>query len=588
MHSITKSLYKFTSYFVKQYKWHFFAMACFRMCFILDNLVIPYAFKLLVARLTALEDTKTNVWRQLAAPLLGLLLVIVLIDVSFRLFDYMKIKTIPDFESKIRLWIVSYLKGHSYQFFVEHFSGDLSKRVNDLTNGVSQIMMSIMSSFLPSFCTIIFGVVSFAYIQPIFGMILIIWLLLHTITYVVYAKKCNYYTALHAEKRSQLTGSMVDGFSNILSIKLFARNKQAIEHLLHPQGLEKKAYKKALTVIMWLHFVISGLSILFMGICLIAYIIHYWTLGKLSISEITYIFYAGSNMCNLVWASVSEFPEFFQEIGYCQQALKLVQQAYTVCDKPRASVLRCQGAPTVVFQDVCFSYAQNKPLFVNQNISITAGEKVGLVGLSGSGKSTFVNLILRFFDMDKGMIFIDGQDIASVTQESLRAAIAFIPQDTTLFHTNILENIRYGRKEATDEAVMEAAKQARCHNFVTRLPEGYHTLVGERGAKLSGGQRQRIAIARAILKDAPILILDEATSALDAITEQEIQETLVINMKEKTTFVIAHRLAVLRTMDRILVFENGKIVAQGTHDLLLKISPLYASMYRLQSGETGA
>ncbi len=563
-------------------------MACFRMCFILDNLVIPYAFKLLVARLTVLEEAKTNIWPQLAAPLLGLLLLVVLIDASFRLFDYMKIKTIPEFEAKIRLWILSYLKGHSYQFFVEHFSGDLSKRVNDLTNGVSQIMMSIMSSFLPSFCTIVFGVASFAYIQPIFGMILIIWLLLHTITYIVYAKKCNYYTALHAEKRSQLTGSMVDGFSNILSIKLFARNKQAIEHVLQPQELEKRAYKKALTVIMLLHFVIGGLSIFFMGICLVSYIIYYWRLGKLTISEITYIFYAGSNMCNLVWSSVSEFPDFFQEVGYSQQALKLVQQAYTVRDKPRATTLHCPGAPAIVFNDVCFSYAQNKPLFVNQSISITAGEKVGLVGLSGSGKSTFVNLILRFFDIDKGVIQIDGQDISSVTQESLRAAIAFIPQDTALFHTNILENIRYGRKEATDAAVVEAAKQASCHQFITRLPDGYHTLVGERGAKLSGGQRQRIAIARAVLKNAPILILDEATSALDAITEQAIQENLLLKMNEKTTFVIAHRLAVLRAMDRILVFENGKIVAQGTHDLLLQISPLYVSMYRLQSGETGA
>ncbi|WP_339044555.1 ABC transporter ATP-binding protein [Cardinium endosymbiont of Tipula unca] len=579
---ITKNLQTFLLHFVKQFKWQFFAMACFRMCFVLDNLVMPYAFKILVGRLTDLADNRAGSWVKLGWPLLALLVVMVCIDVLFRLFDYMKVKTMPTFEAKVRIWIVRYLQGHSYHFFTEHFSGDLVKRVNDLTDGISQIVMTIMSSFLPTFCTVLIGIISFSHIQPAFGAVLIAWLTLHTATYVFYLKKCNHYTAFHAEKGSLLSGSIVDGFFNILSIKLFARKNQAIEHLVGPQEAERKAHEKALMVIMYLHFVISALSIGFMGVGFVFYMIHYWQLGKLTISEVTYIFYAGSNICNLVWASVSDFPDFFEEIGYCQQALKLLQKEHAVLDRPTAGILVCKSAD-IEFKNVCFAYVPGMPIFENQSICIKHGEKVGLVGLSGSGKSTFINLLLRFFDIDKGIITIDGQDIATVTQESLRDAIALIPQDTTLFHSSILENIRYGRKEATDDEVIACAKKAKCHDFIIGLPEGYLTLAGERGSKLSGGQRQRIAIARAILKNAPILILDEATSALDAVTEMEIQESLSLAMVDKTTIVIAHRLAVLAAMDRVFVFDDGKIIAEGAHEILLATSPLYVSMCKIQS-----
>lgn len=579
MQPITKNLKTFILHFVLKFKWHFLAMACFRMCFVLDNLVVPYAFKVLVSRLTALSHQRTAI--KIAGPCVALLGVIILIDILFRLFDYIKIKTIPAFEAKIRIWIVGYLQGHSYQFFTEHFSGDLVKRVNDLTDGISQVMMIVISSFLPTLCTMLAGVFSFAYIQPTFGAVLMVWLILHTATYLLYSKKCSQGVALHAEKGSRLAGSIVDGFTNILSIKLFARKSEQTAHLVAPQAAEKEAHQKALRLIMQLHFIISGLSIGFMGVGMLFYIIYYWQLGKLSISEITYIFYAGSNICNLVWVSVAEFPDFFEEVGYCQQALKLVQKKQTVLDARNASSLACEEG-SIVFKDVCFSYLPGKPIFENQNISIAPGEKVGLVGLSGSGKTTFINLLLRFFDLDKGSILIDGQDIAKVTQESLRSAIALIPQDTTLFHDTILANIRYGRKEATDQEVIAAAQQAQCHEFIMGLEEGYQTLVGERGSKLSGGQRQRIAIARALLKDAPILILDEATSALDAVTEREIQENLLMIMASKTTLVIAHRLTVLAAMDRVLVFSNGKIVASGPHQTLIQTSHLYANMCKLQ------
>ncbi|WP_291398139.1 ATP-binding cassette domain-containing protein [Acinetobacter sp.] len=230
------------------------------------------------------------------------------------------------------------------------------------------------------------------------------------------------------------------------------------------------------------------------------------------------------------------------------------------------------------------SITRVQSLFFKINLSNTAGQKVGLVGYSGGGKSTFVNLILRLYDVTDGAILIDGQDIRDVTQDSLRENIAMIPQDPSLFHRSLMENIRYGRADSTDEEVIEAAKKAHAHEFISALPQGYDSLVGERGVKLSGGQRQRIAIARAILKNAPILILDEATSQLDSVTESLIQESLWELMQNKTTIVIAHRLSTLLHMDRILVFDKGKIVEDGTHSELLAKAGLYKTLWDAQVG----
>jgi ATP-binding cassette subfamily B protein len=238
----------------------------------------------------------------------------------------------------------------------------------------------------------------------------------------------------------------------------------------------------------------------------------------------------------------------------------------------------------ISFDHVEFQYKDTAPLFQKKSITIEAGQKVGLVGYSGSGKSTFVNLILRLFDVTDGSIKIDDHDIRDLTQDSLRRNIAMIPQDPTLFHRSLMDNIRYGRIEATDEEVIEAAKKAHAHEFISKLPQGYDSPVGERGVKLSGGQRQRIAIARAILKNAPILILDEATSQLDSVTESDIQDSLWDLMQNKTTIVVAHRLSTLLHMDRIMVFDQGKIVEDGTHKELLAMHGLYKNLWDAQVG----
>lgn len=236
------------------------------------------------------------------------------------------------------------------------------------------------------------------------------------------------------------------------------------------------------------------------------------------------------------------------------------------------------------FQAVNFQYVNNVPLFQNKHVLIKAVEKVGLVGFSGSGKSTFTNLVLRLFDLSSGQITIDHQNIREVMQESLRENIALIPQDISLFLHTLMDNIRYGSIDASDDEVIEASKKAHCHKFISQLPDQYQSLVGERGIKLSGGQRQRIAIARAVLKKAPILILDEATSVLDSVTEKYIQEALRPLMAGKTTIVIAHRLSTLSEMDRVLVFDKGQIIEDGTHDELMLLNGHYAKMWHMQAG----
>ena len=305
--------------------------------------------------------------------------------------------------------------------------------------------------------------------------------------------------------------------------------------------------------------------------------------GVLTVGDFALIFILSHNIIEQVWSITEVYFRASEQLGIFNQAIKFLSQKPDIVDAPNARSLKIKNG-TIIFSHVNFYYTESQRLFEDKTLIINGGEKVGLVGYSGSGKSTFVNLITRMFDVQKGDILIDNQSIRSVTLESLRKNIGFIPQDPTLFHRSIMDNIRYGKFDANDEDVIEASKQAHVHEFVSQLPNGYNTLVGERGIKLSGGQRQRIAIARAILKNAPILILDEATSALDSVTESLIQASLQIAMKNRTVIVIAHRLSTIKALDRILVFDKGHVVEEGTHQYLLEKGEIYPQLWNLQQG----
>lgn len=311
------------------------------------------------------------------------------------------------------------------------------------------------------------------------------------------------------------------------------------------------------------------------------FLIYLYGKGFVSIGDFALILGLSMQLGHMMWYMMSFVDQFNQAVGKCKQSLSALLIQPEITDRSDVHNLRVRQGQ-IRFENVKFHYKGTEPLFQNKSATIEAGQKVGLVGYSGGGKTTFVNLILRLYDVTEGHIFIDGQDIRDVTQDSLRTSIALIPQDPSLFHRSLMDNIRYGRTDASDEDVIEAAKRAHAHEFIRALPQGYDSLVGERGVKLSGGQRQRIAIARAILKNAPILILDEATSQLDSVTERFIQDSLWELMQGKTTIVIAHRLSTLLHMDRILVFDRGKIVEDGSHQNLLAKGGIYKTLWETQ------
>jgi ATP-binding cassette subfamily B protein len=331
--------------------------------------------------------------------------------------------------------------------------------------------------------------------------------------------------------------------------------------------------------IRWFQFVAA--MILMLGI--IGYALKIWSENAMTVSEFAMSASLSLMLIEQARGLSRRFLEFFEYTGNINDGVSRIIQSHEIMDHVDAQPLIVTHA-TIQFQQIDFSYVNGQPVFQSLNITIRSGEKIGLVGFSGSGKSTLFNLLLRLFEPQSGTILIDQQNIQAVTQESLRNSITMIPQDPILFHRSLLENIRYGRLNATDDEVIAAAQKAHAHEFIVASEAGYQTLVGERGVKLSGGQRQRITLARAILKNTSILLLDEATSALDSVTEHHIQDSLAYLMRDKTVMVIAHRLSTLSHLDRILVFQQGKIVEEGSHNQLLQRKGHYAQMWSMQAG----
>ncbi|HXF29493.1 MAG TPA: ABC transporter ATP-binding protein [Chlamydiales bacterium] len=384
----------------------------------------------------------------------------------------------------------------------------------------------------------------------------------------------------HGEERSRLQGTIVDSLTNQTTVTLFSKDRFEFSKILQQQKKEMNTQEKAFSYVERVR-TYQGVASICLGLPMNGYMLYAWRYSEITTGDVVFAFTISWNIVMMIWYVSSSFPQLLKEIGHCRQALSLIRAPHEVRDIVNAKPLVIEKG-NIVFENVSFHYDSNHALFHEKTVTLRAGEKTGLVGFSGGGKTSFIHLILRFFDPEKGRILIDGQDISKVTQESLRANIATIPQETSLFHRSLMDNIRYGNPKASFEEVVEAAKKAHAHEFIEKLPLGYETLIGERGLKLSGGQRQRIALARAILKNAPILILDEATSALDSMTEKYIQDSLETLMQGRTTIAIAHRLSTLNHMDRILVFHNGKITEDGTHKELLALNGAYAQMWKMQ------
>jgi len=582
MDPLPKSLPDFFWHFIKK-RWIMFAcIQFFAFGWAIDHTAWPYVFMRLIDAISNMAD-RTQMWTILQPILVMWAALWMTIEVGFRLTGILIAYTFPKVQADIRLAAFNYVQYHSHRYFSDKMAGAIANKIADMPSAFFNIMHLFMTLFMPSALAVVIMTGFFLWMQPIFALIMTSWVVIHLGICFLFAKKCMKYSDIHAESRSTLAGKMVDAFSNHVNLRLFARQAQELHYIRSFQDIEQQKNFESLWFIEKVKILLGLVSILLPGIINTWYMLYSWQQGTITTAEVVFIFNICWNITLMIWISGLELPQFFRELGICKQALSIINDTHDIVDIPDAAPIHIKKGH-IKFDRVSFSYDEGKQIFSDKTLTIQAGEKVGLVGFSGSGKTTFVNLILRNYNLNQGRILIDDQDIARVTQDSLRQQISMIPQEPVLFHRTLYENILYGNPKATEEQVYEASRRAHCEKFIENMPHGYKTVVGERGAKLSGGQRQRIAIARAFLKNAPILILDEATSALDSVTEGYIQEALSELIVNRTTIVVAHRLSTLAGMDRILVFKEGQIIEEGAHLSLIERQGHYAHMWHMQAG----
>lgn len=577
-----KELIGFWGKFIRKQKWIFSSIFIQDSINCLDSLLWPFILRWVIDIFTQNEVDRALAWESLQAPIILSVCLIVVIEINSRSMGFLMARAIPRLQADMRMTMFNHIQEHSPRYFIERFAGSLANKITDMTSSVESIIQQLFWPIISSIATSILGALFLWFVHPILAGILILWVIVHLGICLMFSRRCDLYEHQHGESRSKLLGKIVDSLTNYFAVNLFYRFRYEKELLSPFQNEEEKTNVSARRYVEKMRSVTSFFyaTICFFGIN--GFVIYLWLHHQITTGEVAQVFGTIWNIAAIMWAVGGALPIFFQSIGTAKQAYSVMLDPQDMGDKPDAQELKIQKGE-IIFDNVSFHYGEKK-LFSNKHAHIRGGEKVGLVGFTGAGKSTFISLILRFFPLYSGKIFIDGKDIAKVTLESLRRQIALIPQDPMLFHRTLRENISYGKPEATEAEIFMAAKLAHCDEFIRNIPAGYEAKVGERGTKLSGGEKQRIAIARAILVDAPILILDEATSSLDSVTEKYIQDSLEKLMHNRTTIVIAHRLSTLSRMDRILVFEKGKIVEEGTHTALMSKDGLYAQMWNMQVG----
>ncbi len=575
-------------HFVKQTKGWYAAMFVASLAVALLDTVVPLFIGRLVGLMEA-ADRKAALaaqWPMLAA-MVALVLVVrplaILVDMAIR-----QNVLIPDANALIRWQSHWHVVRQGWPFFQNDFAGRIATRVMQTANALRESTMSAIrgvwyiSAFGLSAC-VLMAAADWRLAIPT-----ALWLVAYAFFLRHFVPKLRDLGRASSELRSLLMARVVDSYTNILTVKLFAHladEDAYVRQSVEDHRLSSLEHQKMITrFIFWL-YVMNGL--LLVGTASIG--IALWAEGLVGAAVV-------ATALPLAWQITSasgwvswDVSGIFENVGIVQEGMQSIAVPHTSVDRPDAQPLEVSRGE-IELRDVDFGYGRADSLVLKKlNLNIKAGERVGLVGRSGAGKSTLVNLLLRFYELEGGQILIDGQDIAHVTQESLRAAIGMVTQDTSLLHRSIAQNIRYGRPGASDAQVLAAAKKAQAHGFIEELVDwknrkSYEAHVGERGVKLSGGQRQRIALARVILKDAPILVLDEATSALDSEVELAIQEQLLDLMEGKTVIAIAHRLSTIARMDRLIVLNEGRIIEAGSHDELLALGGHYEKLWRHQSG----
>lgn len=538
---------------------------------------VQYGMKLLVDAMAqgTSDRGSANVWWPLGL-FIGL---IVTENVFWRLGGWLGCRTVVASVVDIRVDLFKHLTGHPMRYFTEHFAGSLGNRISALGAAAGSIYGGLAWKIVPPIVDFLGAVVVLFTVGWQMAVALIVFVAIVAALITGFGIRGRSKHQRFAAQSARVGGELVDAVSNVWTIKAFSARDREAERLAHEIGYEARAQRRS-----WMYLekarVMHDICLSVMAGGMLIWAIQLWIGGSVTagdvvlVSALTFRILHGSRDLALALVDAT------QQLGAIDDTLRIIVQPHGLEDTDTQLML-AEG--DITFEGVGFGYPERGMVFEQLDLHIPAGQKVGVVGSSGAGKSTLIHLIQRLDDVQHGRILLDGQDIRSVSQDSLREKIAVVPQETALFNRSIRENIRYGRPDASDEEVVQAARRAFCDSFIRELPQGYDTLVGERGVMLSGGQRQRLGIARAFLKDAPILILDEATSALDTQSEAEIQAALDNLVHNRTVVAVAHRLSTLSSFDRIIVLRDGRIVEDGPPQELRRRGGEFDGLWRMQA-----
>lgn len=541
-----------------------------------------YALKLIVDLFSNDQEVSNAM---LMAPVLLFIGGQVLLDMAWRISDIAEWRSEPHVRKEILRRVYGYVQNCPYSFFQNTQAGSITSRIKGIIDGYDNFWAAMHHEFTPRLVNTVVLTGTLAIVDLKICLMVACWAAIFFIIMYRFSLALDRYSFINSSHRHQALGYIADGITNILTVLSFSRKRYELGRLDNfvdeefiPSSI--KVYKTD-----FIANVVAAIQYWVILLGLFLYMIHLRKTHQVSSGDVVFVMGITLKMSFELWHLVRMMQKFMKDIGDFKSAFSLMQtpqSSYEIdAHLPAIAIKR----PCIEFREVEFSYPDQSAVLEHLNVAIRAGEKIGLVGMSGAGKSTIVSLLLRYFEVSRGQILIDGQDIKGFSPDSVRQEIAVIPQDILLFHRSIFDNIRYGRRDASMEEVKMACEMANIHGYIQGLPQGYDSMVGERGIRLSGGQRQRIAIARAILKNAPILILDEATSSLDTETERLIQESLrrLFHNSTTTVIAIAHRLSTIKNLDRIIVLDQGKISAVGSHESLINKSEIYRKLWQGQA-----
>src|SRR5215468_3621997 len=580
-------LIAFLWHFARQAKWLFVGLFVVEFFVALTDSAVPWFMGRIVTLVTSIPPQRFlgETWPWLVGMAVVVLVARPLVGLARYLITNQAIAA--PFTGLIRWQAHFHVVRQSWAFFQNDFAGRISNRVMQTGPAVRQTLVASVTAL---WYVLVYGITAIAMTaaaDPWLTLPIFAWFAGYVALLGYFVPRLRDRSKISSEARSALMGRIVDSYTNILTVKLFARPRDEDNYVRDAVERHTDVFLRAQRLLTMFGTLLNVLNaFLIAGAGAIALVL--WQRGAVEVGVIAMVLPLTLQLTNMSRQIAVQITDLFEEVGIVQEGMITIAKPLQLVDPTGAKALEVHEG-RISFEDVRFGYGRETGVLEGFSLTVRPGEKIGLVGRSGAGKSTVVNLLLRFFDLEGGRILIDGQDISQTTQESLRAQISVVTQDTSLLHRSIRENIRYGRPEASEDEIVKAAQLAHADGFIAQLEDwrrrrGYDAHVGERGVKLSGGQRQRIAIARVILKDAPILVLDEATSALDSEIEAAIQESLGALMAGKTVIAIAHRLSTIARMDRLVVLDHGHIVEQGTHEALLRANGHYAALWRRQSG----